>query len=159
MDHIFHCIMSCFTTQVPNLKKVHILHTLYTSSSLLFFSIIFVSSIPYLVCSHHHKKTINIFWVAACDNIWNWHNKDIHEEAFVRPLCPSTYIPRIIMNQHQSLSLIRREPPQEGWVKLNSYEVRDGAGNAGCGGLIRGNAWEWLGGFVIRIGLCNVYLA
>lgn len=43
--------------------------------------------------------------------------------------------------------------PWKDWVKINSYDIRDGVGNAGCGGLIRGNEGEWLGSFVKKIDL------
>lgn len=63
------------------------------------------------------------------------------------------------MNHHQSLTLIRWEPPREGWVKLNLDGSRDISGNMGCMGLNIGTAREWLGGFANIIGICSAYFA
>lgn len=43
------------------------------------------------------------------------------------------------------------------WVKLNTDGARAHKGNAGCGGVIRGNEGECLGGFSKSIGLCSSY--
>lgn len=63
------------------------------------------------------------------------------------------------MNHPQRLNFIRWEPPQEGWVKLNSDGAREIAGNASYRGLIIGNTREWLGRFAKRIGICSSYIA
>lgn len=65
------------------------------------------------------------FWATAYHSLWHWHNKEIHEEGFSRPLFPSTHIintlqdykkahnvSSIVMNQNRILNLNQWEPPQ-----------------------------------------------
>ncbi|GAU49448.1 hypothetical protein TSUD_137920 [Trifolium subterraneum] len=62
---------------------------------------------------------------------------------------------------HSFLSLHEGWVPlrEVGWVVVNT----DGAGknnkNSGCGGLIRGNEGEWLGGFAKGLGTCSGLVA
>lgn len=46
------------------------------------------------------------------------------------------------------------------WVKLNTDgSFQRNKGQAGCGGLIRGEDGNWLCGFSKNLGLCNAYVA
>lgn len=72
VDHFFHCIMYCFffffffsQFSLPP-KKVNPLHTVYTPSPILPFSILFSSFIPHLLCPlhhHHHNNQSPLFIV------------------------------------------------------------------------------------------------
>lgn len=33
-----------------------------------------------------------VFWETSCHGFWSWHNREIHDEKFTRPLCPTTLI-------------------------------------------------------------------
>jgi ribonuclease HI len=59
----------------------------------------------------------------------------------------------------KSLVNIGWTPPISGWVKINTDGARRRDGRAGCGGLIRGENKEWLGGFSKYIGQCSAFVA
>ncbi|MCI05125.1 ribonuclease H protein [Trifolium medium] len=55
--------------------------------------------------------------------------------------------------------LIGWKLPPDGWVKLNTDGSCRDDGSIGCGGVIKGSAGEWLGGFSKFIGNINAYVA
>lgn len=55
---------------------------------------------------------------------------------------------------------IRWERPPEGWMKLNTYGLANGNPSmAGCGGVIRDDAWQWILGFSKCIGIRSSFAA
>lgn len=61
---------------------------------------------------------------------------------------------------NETLPQIRWNPPDEGWVKVNSdVSVISDLGSASCGGLIRNSEGLWVGGFAKNIGDCDVLKA
>ena len=63
-------------------------------------------------------------------------------------------------NQTRMIRQIRWEKPDSGWVKLNIDGLASNLLNAaGCGGLIRDDQGNWLGGFSRHIGHTNNFIA
>ena len=61
---------------------------------------------------------------------------------------------------NKRLVQVRWERPQGGWACLNTEgAVVRNLGRAGCGGLIRNEHGEWLGGFSRSIGCSNSFMA
>ncbi|MCH79931.1 ribonuclease H protein, partial [Trifolium medium] len=54
---------------------------------------------------------------------------------------------------------IHWKPPRENFAKINTDGACKGRERAGCGGVIRGNQGEWLGGFVKGVGSCSAFVA
>jgi L1 cell adhesion molecule like protein len=55
--------------------------------------------------------------------------------------------------------MIKWCPPKPLYVKLNTDGAFKDKKIAGCGGVIRGNEGEWLGGFAKCVGLCCAFVA
>jgi ribonuclease HI len=51
------------------------------------------------------------------------------------------------------------QPPSGHFVKLNTDGACKENNRAGCGGIIRGNQGEWLGGFAKGVGVCSAFVA
>lgn len=100
------------------------------------------------------------FWVVGCQSLWWWRNKEMHDEHFIRPYCPSEYAIRrvedfvsgqaggsIVMNVESSLIEVCWKAPDKGWFKHN----KDGASNVTkkncCGGINQNNTGDCVGGF------------
>ncbi|PNX77292.1 ribonuclease H [Trifolium pratense] len=64
-----------------------------------------------------------------------------------------------VLRSLESWCLLGGKPPPDGWVKLNTDGSCRDDGSIGCGGVIRGSAGEWLGGFSKFIGNGNAYVA
>jgi len=53
-------------------------------------------------------------------------------------------------------SRVRWEPPEGGWIVLNTDGVAQGnLGPAGAGGVLRGSQGEWIVGFSEHLGHCS----
>jgi len=48
------------------------------------------------------------------------------------------------------------QPPMIGWVKVNVDGALTTTGMAGCGGIIRDHAGNWVAGFTCNLGSCSV---
>jgi ribonuclease HI len=114
------------------------------------------------------------FWAFAVSCLWTWRNKELHDSNFMRP---SNTIYHIIklgkdyrkamrdmavvghQDRNRILSYIKWKPPKENYVKLNTDGACKEGRTAGCGGVIRGNQGEWLGGFAKGVGYCNAFVA
>ncbi|PNX95557.1 ribonuclease H [Trifolium pratense] len=57
------------------------------------------------------------------------------------------------------LSHIQWQQPVGNYVKLNTDGSCKEGKRAGCGGVIRGNQGEWLGGFAKGVGQCSAFVA
>jgi ribonuclease HI len=127
-------------------------------------------------CSNEMEDSNNIrwnaIWAMACHNLWQWRNKEHHDDNVVRPPEIWNQIRKMALDYKQakrdantmvqrfpSQRLVYWTPPQPGWVKLNTDGSSRKHGRAGCGGLIRGVDKEWLGGFVKNIGSCAALVA
>jgi ribonuclease HI len=66
---------------------------------------------------------------------------------------------KIVTNREKVVTLVRWSPPKASFVKLNTDGAYKQDHIAGCGGVIRGNQGEWLGGFAKCIGLCSAFVA
>ena len=63
-------------------------------------------------------------------------------------------------NQARMIRQIRWEKPDTGWVKLNTDgSASDLLNAAGCGGLMRAEQGNWIGGFSKHIGNTNSFIA
>jgi ribonuclease HI len=112
------------------------------------------------------------FWALCCHSIWNWRNKEMFDESFMRPSRPLPLLMKMLQEYNDAVtdsmvvggiqkmvSLIGWKPPRESFIKLNTdgaYKVNQ---IAGCGGVVRGSHGEWLGGFAKGIGLCSAFVA
>jgi ribonuclease HI len=112
------------------------------------------------------------FWAIACHCMWNWRNKEMHVEDFIRPIRPVQHVLKmvddyvqakrsneIVVQRHQSVVMVRWLPPKELYVKVNTDGASKGNEIAGCGGLIRGSQGEWLGGYAKCVGVCSAFVA
>jgi ribonuclease HI len=111
-------------------------------------------------------------WAVSCHSLWYWRNKEAHDVSFVRPNRPVQQVmklvgaymnvlknDKVIVEQSRTMAMIRWNPPQTNFVRLNTdsaYKVNQAAG---CGGVIRGCDGEWLGGFAKGVGLCSAFVA
>jgi hypothetical protein len=66
---------------------------------------------------------------------------------------------KVIVEQSRTMAMIRLNPPQTNFVRLNTNDAYKVNQTAGCGGLIRGCDGEWLGGFAKGVGLCSGFVA
>jgi ribonuclease HI len=112
------------------------------------------------------------FWAMGCYSLWSWRNKEIHEDAFIRPSLPVQHVGRMVLDYHKAMnnselildrtrvvSLIGWSPPKPNFVKLNTDGACKERGLSGCGGIVRGSDGEWIGGFAKCVGLCNAFIA
>jgi ribonuclease HI len=112
------------------------------------------------------------FWANVCYYLWYWRNKEIHDENFIRPVQPVLFVlqrcreynranktTRAVIERPRSTVMIRWKPPVEDWVKLNTDGACKGRTTAGCGGIIRNNRGDWLGGFAKHVGVCSAFTA
>jgi hypothetical protein len=61
--------------------------------------------------------------------------------------------------RNKCMRLIRWKPPKPLFVLLNTDGAVKENRIAGCGGVIRGDQGEWLGGFAKCVGLCSAFVA
>jgi ribonuclease HI len=112
------------------------------------------------------------FWALSCHCLWTWRNKECHDDDFVRPYQPVSFIAQlsreyknaasnnhVVTARNQSVVLIGWSPPKPQFVKLNTNGAYKVSQVAGCGGVIRGCQGEWLGGFAKCVGLCSAFIA
>jgi ribonuclease HI len=112
------------------------------------------------------------YWATACHLLWSWRNKENHEEGFLRPYNPAQFImqrateydlatknDKVVTGREKVVSHIRWRPPKISFVKLNTDGAYKKDQIAGCGGIIRGNQGEWLGGYAKCVGLCSAFVA
>ncbi|MCI09825.1 putative non-LTR retroelement reverse transcriptase, partial [Trifolium medium] len=65
----------------------------------------------------------------------------------------------MMINSQRVLTNIGWQPPSGDYVKLNTDGACKDNNIAGCGGIIRGNQGEWLGGFSKGVGVCSAFVA
>ncbi|KAG7557811.1 Reverse transcriptase domain [Arabidopsis suecica] len=104
-------------------------------------------------------------WKWRCGNVFGETGKCRDRVRFLRELADEVTRSHVLARGNtRSGTRVERmvgwKKPPEGWVKLST----DGAshGNPGpstAGGVIRGMAGEWLGGFALNIGVCSAPLA
>ncbi|KAL4307123.1 uncharacterized protein LOC107605009 [Arachis ipaensis] len=126
--------------------------------------------------SNQIGKSSNHNWIdeffVACWRIWKWRNQDLFsQQQATRPRNAVTIIRDSVSNYKEAVKkkLIKGEseniqnrrqawePPPRGWVKLNTDgSVKEEAKKAGCGGLLRTQQGEWIGGFTANLGYCQI---
>jgi ribonuclease HI len=113
------------------------------------------------------------YWATACHALWGWRNKGMHKEEWSRPQQHWLLVYKLVNNYKEvrlvgdiatvttrTEALISWHPPPINWVKLNTDgSSKNNMTAAGCGGLIRGNDGEWLGGFSKFVGSCSACVA
>ncbi|GAU46467.1 hypothetical protein TSUD_402340 [Trifolium subterraneum] len=112
------------------------------------------------------------FWATVCYFLWNWRNREYHDNSFTRPVQPVQVImqrcreyklaaraSRVVTSVPRINVMIGWEPPSQGWVKLNTDGARKNERVAGCGGIIRNNIGDWIGGFAKHVGSCSAFVA
>ncbi|GAU25543.1 hypothetical protein TSUD_259770 [Trifolium subterraneum] len=118
------------------------------------------------------EGTWNVFWAMACYLLWNWRNKELHVEGFLRPNRPVQHVRNmaadyihamqnssIMVNRSQVASRIGWVPPRADYIKLNTDGASKKMQLAGCGGVVRGSQGEWIGGYAKCVGMCNAFVA
>jgi ribonuclease HI len=111
-------------------------------------------------------------WATTCHCFWNWRNKELHDEDFIRLRHPANVamqkaleydiavqLNNKILNQSSTMTHIGWQPPKEGFIKLNTDGAVGSTQVAGCGGVIRGSEGEWIRGFAKSVGRCNAFVA
>jgi hypothetical protein len=111
-------------------------------------------------------------WATACHCIWTWRNKETHNNNYVRPLHMAQHVYKVVEDYSQAMRVnemmrnservlmhIGWQPPSGHFVKLNTDGACKENNRAGCGGIIRGNQGEWLGGFAKGVGVCSAFVA
>ncbi|MCI17069.1 ribonuclease H protein, partial [Trifolium medium] len=112
------------------------------------------------------------YWATACHALWGWRNKALHEEDWSRPQQHWLLVYKLVHNYKEvkqasdistvttrTEALIRWQPPQENWVRLNTDGSSKDSLTVGCGGLICGSDGQWLGGFSKFVGSCSACVA
>jgi len=120
----------------------------------------------------NHNVDWSDFWATACHAIWNWRNKETHNDNYQRPLHAKNIIMSYVNDYHNAIAksvIVTAQPrhleevgwkePPIGWVKINTDGACKDGSIAGCGGLIRGSEGEWLAGFSKFLGKCNAFIA
>jgi ribonuclease HI len=111
-------------------------------------------------------------WATTCHSLWMWRNKETHDEEFIRPIQSVNYVYKavedykhakqvtdMIGGNEYSLVEVGWKPPVGSFVRLNTDGARKNDNRTGCGGVIRGNQGEWLGGFAKGVGDCSAFMA
>jgi hypothetical protein len=111
-------------------------------------------------------------WATTCHCLWSWHNKEMFEEDYNRPQNQvqlilqkimeyrnATRLSNVLIEQTQTLALIKWHAPKEGFIKINTDGACRSDQLAGCGGVIRGSQGEWIRGFAKNVGRCNAFMA
>lgn len=113
-------------------------------------------------------------FMSVCFFLWNWRNKGIFEEYFIRPTDPSCFISQYAINimdvrscsdiacliHTRRIHHVRWIFPPDGWCKLNTDGASKGnPGIAGCGGVIRDSRGLWLSGYCMSIGCTTAFKA
>lgn len=88
------------------------------------------------------------FWAIACHVIWEWHNRDRHDDKFNMSFDMLSAIAarihqykvapcnNIVMERNEVERLISWSLPNKDFVKINVDGVRSANGGSGCGGLL-----------------------
>ena len=108
------------------------------------------------------------FWLRHW--LWESRNASIFRNQHVHPHVHKEALFCALECQHCGLNAkktsikrlvqIRWERPQAGWVCLNTDgAARGNPGQVGCGGLIRSENGDWLGGFSRSIGCTSSFMA
>ncbi|MCH98228.1 ribonuclease H protein [Trifolium medium] len=112
-------------------------------------------------------------WATACHCLWYWRNKEKHDTHYIRPTnvvhhivqrvkdyYSSREVQHVVTQVHSTVNYIGWKPPDVGWTKLNTDGACKDMRIAGCGGLLRDNHGEWIGGlkYVWRMGFRQVEL-
>lgn len=88
------------------------------------------------------------YWTIVCHTVWNWCNKEEHDELFMRPYDPGPYTSQILKDYDEANSMNtsvtdrvktinRWTPPSRNMVKLNTDSVCKENNVVGCKGIIR----------------------
>jgi ribonuclease HI len=113
-------------------------------------------------------------WATTCYLLWQWRNKSMHDDEFVRPERTWKVIEDYVHTYRMSMAAeeqvrhgasqqwmnIRWVSPPSGWFVLNT----DGAAKAsdkraGCGGILRRDNGMWVEGFAKALGDTTAYMA
>ncbi|KAF7840640.1 ribonuclease H [Senna tora] len=113
-------------------------------------------------------------WAVGVWMLWNWRNRAIFCDDFVRPKHPHLSIIEFVKeissasDVYQSdrspcirvEKLVAWEKPRVGWVKVNSDgAVKQDVDSAGCGAILRDHSGRWLGGVIRSLGSASVLKA
>ncbi|KAL4359579.1 hypothetical protein AHAS_Ahas08G0091500 [Arachis hypogaea] len=113
-------------------------------------------------------------FITACWRIWQWRNKEIHEQQYRRPMQPYAKINKEAKKIKKALEKayligqrrgriernVQWNPPPAGWIKLNSDGTTQGnLGTIGCGGILRDEEGRWIAGFSHKIGVGTAFMA
>ena len=103
-----------------------------------------------------------LLWQRRNNAVFRGQNtrSDVHSEAMFQVL----EFPHCVLNPRISgsrkLIQIRWEKPPLGWVHLNTDGSTLGnPGRAGCGGIIRNDRGDWIGGFSRSTGVTTRFIA
>ncbi|XP_050893058.1 uncharacterized protein LOC127098491 [Lathyrus oleraceus] len=107
----------------------------------------------------------------ACYKIWQWRNQKLHNSGYVFPVmlasdihlshgqykCVMALHKKVVSNSKPRV-VARWAPAKEIWLIVNTDSAASSNCIAGCGGLIRNDKGDGLGGFAKYIGNCNALI-
>lgn len=106
-----------------------------------------------------------------CLAIWNWRNKEEHNEEFMIPYDPIECILQRkkeyeevirmhneVKTRDKSIMMIEWTPLKSNMVKLNVDGACKDETASGCGGVIRDNNEMWISSFAKSLGKCSVLI-
>jgi hypothetical protein len=101
------------------------------------------------------QKLLTTYWANACYSLWMWRNKEQHEDNFLRPTQPVSFVlqrcreycnavqaKEVMAEKPRRISWVGWKPPDVGWIKLNTDGACKEAYASGCGGILRNNNGE-----------------
>lgn len=113
----------------------------------------------------------SVIWATACYKIWQWSNQKLHNSGYVFPVmlandihlshgqykCVMALHKKVVSN-YKPRVVARWASAEEVWLIVNTDGAASSNCIAGCGGLIRKDKGDWLGGFAKYIGNCNAFI-
>jgi ribonuclease HI len=123
---------------------------------------------------HAYGNDWTAIWATTCYLLWQWRNKEVHDDEFVRPFRPWQVALEYVAAYKNSMMAeektkygkvqqqldIKWQAPMAGWVVLNTDgAAKTGVGTAGCGGVLRNDNGVWMEGFAKGLGDTTAYMA
>jgi ribonuclease HI len=123
---------------------------------------------------HAYGNDWTAIWATTCYLLWQWRNKEVHDDEFVRPFRPwqvaleyvAAYKNNMMAEEKTKYGKVQQQldikwqAPMVGWVVLNTDgAAKIGVGTAGCGGVLRNDNGVWMEGFAKGLGDTTAYMA
>jgi hypothetical protein len=120
----------------------------------------------------HNQASWCNFWAMACYSLWSWRNKECHDEEFIRPAMAAQHVWKMmeeytavmrnitnIMKRDRVVHMIGWKPSKPLFISINIDGACKEQRQAGCGGIVRGDQGEWIGGYAKGVGRSSAFIA